>query len=73
MLNCSSMRAAVILSAALLMLGVLLGLVAVTTPFVVPASQLSLLLVLAGAAVLAATFLAALLPGVARRLDKCQH
>jgi hypothetical protein len=73
MLNCSSMRAAVILSAALLMLGVLLGLVAVTTPFVVPASQLSLLLVLAGAAVLAATFLAALLPGVARRLDECQH
>ena len=34
MLNCSSMRAAVILSAALLMLGVLLGLVAVTTPLV---------------------------------------
>ena len=30
MLNCSSMRAAVILSASLLMLGVLLGIVAVT-------------------------------------------
>jgi len=73
MLNCSSMRAAVIFSAALLMLGVFVGIVAMTTPFIVPATQLSLLLVLAGAAVLIVTFLAALLPGVARRLDECQH
>jgi hypothetical protein len=73
MLNCSSMRAAVILSASLLMLGVLLGIVAVSTPWIVPASQLSLLLVLAGAGVLTVTFLASLLPGVARRLDECQH
>jgi hypothetical protein len=67
------MRAAVILSASLLMLGVLLGIVAVSTPWIVPASQLSLLLVLAGAGVLTVTFLASLLPGVARRLDECQH
>jgi hypothetical protein len=73
MLSCSSMRVAVILSATLLILGVLLGLVALTTPLVVPASQFSLLLVLAGAVVLTATFLAALLPGVSRRLDECQH
>jgi hypothetical protein len=73
MLNCSSMRAAVILSAALLTLGVLLGIVGMTTPFTVAVTQFSLLLVLAGAAVLIVTFLVALLPGVARRLDECRH
>jgi predicted branched-subunit amino acid permease len=73
MLNCSSMRAAVILSAALLTLGVLLGVIGMTTPFTLPVTQLSLLLVLAGAAVFVVTFLVALLPGVARRLDECQH
>jgi hypothetical protein len=73
MLNCSSMRAAVILSAALLTLGVLLGIVGMTTPFTVAVTQLSLLLVLGGAAVLILTFLVALMPGVARRLDECRH
>jgi len=73
MLNCSSMRAAVILSAALLTLGVLLGIVGMTTPFTVAVTQLSLLLVLGGAAVLILTFLVALMPGVARGLDECRH
>jgi len=73
MLNCSSMRAAVILSVALLTLGVLLGIVGMTTPFTVAVTQLSLLLVLGGAAVLILTFLVALMPGVARRLDECRH
>jgi predicted branched-subunit amino acid permease len=73
MLNCSSMRAAVILSAALLTVGVLLGIVGMTTPFTVAVIQLSLLLVLGGAAVLILTFLVALMPGVARRLDECRH
>jgi predicted branched-subunit amino acid permease len=73
MLNCSSMRAAVILSVALLTLGVLLGIVGKTTPFTVAVTQLSLLLVLGGAAVLILTFLVALMPGVARRLDECRH
>ncbi len=73
MLNCSSMRVAVILSAGLLGLGVLLGLIAATTPFAVPTSQLSLLLVLSGALVLAAVFVDALLPNAAQRLDGCRH
>lgn len=73
MLTCSSMRAAVILSAILLTAGLLLGVVAVATPLAVPTSQFALLLVLSGAAVLAATFLAALIPGVSRRLDECRH
>jgi hypothetical protein len=67
------MRVAVILSASLLGAGLVLGLVAVTTPFVVPWSQLSLLSVLAGAAVLGVVFLDALLPNAARRLDGCRH
>ncbi|MCF7985669.1 MAG: hypothetical protein K9L70_14805 [Thiohalocapsa sp.] len=67
------MRAAVILSAVLMTVGILLGVAAVATPIAVPTSYLSLLLVLSGAAVLAATFLAALVPGVARRLDECRH
>jgi len=73
MLDCNTMRASVILSGGLLTLGVVLGIVAMTTPFTVPISQLSLLLVLFGAIVLAGTFLAALLPGAARRLDGCRH
>ena len=73
MFNCNSLRAAVLLSATLLGLGVLLGLVAMTTSFSIPTTQLALLLVLSGAAVLSATFLTALLPGVARKLDECQH
>jgi hypothetical protein len=39
----------------------------------VPTSQLSLLLVLAGAAVLAVVFVDALLPNASQRLDGCRH
>lgn len=73
MFNCHSMRTAVALSATLLASGVLLGLIAMLTPLVVPAAQLALILVLSGASVFAATFVAALLPGVANHLDECQH
>ena len=73
MLTCRSMRAGVLLSASLLGAGVLLGLIAVMTQLGAAAAQLALLLVLGGATVLATTFLVALIPGVARRLDECQH
>jgi len=73
MFTCRSMRAAVILSALLLVGGVGLGLIAMSTPLVIPTTQLSLLLVLAGALVLSTTFFASLLPAVARRLDECRH
>jgi hypothetical protein len=47
MLNCRSMRAAVTLSAVLLTLGIVFGIIAITTALTLPLSQLSLLLVLA--------------------------
>lgn len=73
MLTCSSMRVAVILSAILLGTGVVLGVVAMSTPFAIPTSQLALLLVLAGALVLAVVFVDALLPNAGQRLDGCRH
>ena len=73
MLNCSSMRAAVFLSALLLGSGIVLGAIAVITGHAVPASHLSLFSVLGGAGVLSLVFLDALLPGAARRLDGCRH
>ena len=73
MFTCSSMRVALILSALLLGLGVLLGVVAVITPFAVPTSQIALLLVLTGAALFALVFMDALLPNAGHRLDGCRH
>lgn len=73
MLTCRSLRAAVILSAALLFSGVLLGLIVLAQLLPAPVAQLSLLLVLGGAAVLGVTFLVSLIPGVAHRLEGCQH
>lgn len=73
MLSCSTMRVAVILSAILLGFGIALGVVAISTPFAVPTSQLSLLLVLTGAVVLAVVFVDALLPNASHRLDSCRH
>ena len=73
MLTCSSMRVAVILSAILLGFGIVLGVVAISTPFAVPTSQLSLLLVLTGAVVLVVVFVDALLPNARQRLDGCRH
>jgi hypothetical protein len=73
MFSCSSMRAAVLLSALLLGLGVLFGVVAMSTALLAPTSQLALALVLAGATVLAVVFVDALLPGADQRLDGCRH
>ena len=73
MLTCKRLRSAVLVSALLLVLGLILVAIAETTPWVIPTTHLALLSVLSGAAVLAATFLASLLPGTARRLAECQH
>ncbi|MBK1649665.1 hypothetical protein [Rhabdochromatium marinum] len=73
MINCNSMRAAILLSGGLLLAGLFLGGIAITTPLHVPTSYVSLILVLTSGAMLAATFVVAILPGVAQRLDECQH
>jgi|GEM_PF-1704764 len=73
LINCRTMRAAVILSALLLAAGVLLGILAMTTPLSIPTSQLALMLVLSAALLLAVTFLVALIPGVSRHMDECRH
>ncbi len=73
MLTCKRMRTAVILSALLLVAGLLLETIAQTTLLAIPTSHLALFLVLAAALVLAVTFLASLLPGTAERLRGCQH
>ncbi|MBK1630747.1 hypothetical protein CKO31_08315 [Thiohalocapsa halophila] len=73
MLNCRSMRVVVIVSGLLLAAGLLLGLVAVAAPLTMAYTQMALMLVLAGAAVLSVAFVDALLPGADQRLDGCQH
>jgi hypothetical protein len=73
MLNCQRLRTAIILSALLLALGLVLELISEVTPWSVPTSHLALFSVLAAALVLTGTFLASLLPGTARRLSECQH
>ncbi len=73
MISCTSMRAAVVLSAALFLSGTLLLLVAEVTSTGVPTAHTALLLVLAGAAVLAVALLVALFPGNADRLSNCRH
>jgi len=73
MLTCKRMRSAVILSGILFALGVFMAALARATPFVVPAVQIALLLVLCAGSVLAGTFLASLFPGTAKRLKECSH
>ena len=73
MLTCKRMRIAVILSALLLVLGLLLAVLVWAMPFVVSAAQIALLLVLSAGSVLAGTFLASLFPGAAKRLQECSH
>jgi len=73
MLTCKRLRTAVLLSALLLILGLVLEAIAGATPWIVSTTYLALFLVLAGVVVLAATFLASLLPGTAKRLSECQH
>jgi ABC-type Na+ efflux pump permease subunit len=73
MLTCKRLRSAVIVSALLLVAGLVLETVAQVTGFAVPTSHLALFAVLGAAGVLGITFLASLLPVNARRLRECQH
>jgi len=73
MSTCNRMRSAVVLSAFLLVFGLLLAVLAQGVPFVVTLSQIALFLVLTAAVVLAVTFLASLFPGAAERLKECRH
>jgi hypothetical protein len=73
MLTCKRLRNAVLLSAVLLVAGLLLEVIAQATRFAVPTSHLALLAVLSAVLVLGLTFLASLLPGTAERLRECRH
>ena len=73
MIDCNSMRAAVLLSGALMLAGLLLGGIAMNSPLIMPVSYAALILVLSAGAVLGAIFVIAMLPGVSRRLEECQH
>ncbi len=73
MINCNSMRAAIIFSGALLIAGLVLGGLAMSTPWLIQVSYASLILVLAASLVLGTIFLVAMIPGVSRRLEECQH
>lgn len=73
MLNCKRLRSAVILSALLLVAGLILETLAQVTGFAVPTTHLALFSVLAAAGVLGFVFLASLLPVNARRHRECQY
>lgn len=73
MFDCRRLRASVLLSAGLLIGGVLLGLIALTGVLTVVLGQLALFMVLGAALLLGGVFLLALTPGVARRLQECGH
>jgi hypothetical protein len=67
------MRTAVLLSAILLVAGVVLEILAQVSAFPLVASYSALFAVLSAVLVLLATTLANLLPGTAQRLSECQH
>lgn len=79
MLTCKRLRTAVLLSAILLVAGLVLETLAQTVTFTAPTDNLALLSafsafsVFSALGVLAVTFLASLLPGNAARLNECQH
>lgn len=73
MIDCNSMRVAVMLSAALLAAGLALGVIAIGTHLLAFASYASLMLVLGSVLVLGTIFVVAMIPGFARRLEGCQH
>jgi hypothetical protein len=67
------MRSAVLVAATLLVSGVLLEILAQTTPYAVPATHFALLAVLASVGVMLVAFLLGLLPARLTHLDECQH
>jgi len=73
LISCHLIRISVLVSALLSASGGAALLFAETTGLVVPTAHLAFFLLLAGAALLAATFVLAILPGQARRLSQCLH
>lgn len=73
MITCKGMRTAVLVSALLMGLGLLLQAIAEATPFAVPTSHLALFSMLASVFVLITTAAVSLAPGTAKRLADCQH
>ncbi len=73
MIDCNTMRQTVLVAGGLLSGGTGLGFLAMNVPALALLGPLALLLVLASGLVLAGMFCAALWPGVARRLEECQH
>ncbi len=72
MLTCQRLRAAVFLSASLLIVGLVLEFAGRSIAFPAPVMALALFSGLAALAILAVTFVTALLPGNARRLAECR-
>ena len=72
MLTCQRLRAAVLLSAFLLIVGLVLEFTGRSLAFPAPVMALALFSGLAALALLAMTFVTALLPGSARRLAECR-
>lgn len=73
MSTCKLMRSAVLASAALLATGVLMEILAQTTPFSLAANVIAIVAVLASPAVMLVAFIAGLLPARLTRLAECQH
>jgi hypothetical protein len=71
--TCKRMRTAVILSALLLLLGIVLEKLVEASILAGTMSQLALLLMLAGAALLVVTFLVSVLPGSGKSFRECLH
>jgi hypothetical protein len=71
--TCERMRTAVILSALLLLLGIVLEKLVEASLLAGTMGQLALLLMLAGAVLLALTFLVSVLPGSGKSLRECLH
>lgn len=73
MISCTTMRAAVVLSATLFISGTLMLIFAETTGLMIPTAHTALLLVLGGASILVLAFIIAVFPGNAERLTNCLH
>jgi phosphate/sulfate permease len=73
MISCATLRSTVVLSAGLLLSGVLLLLIAESTGLPVPTAHLALLAVLGGAVTLALSFTLAVVPWSRHYFDNCEH
>jgi hypothetical protein len=71
--TCKLMRSAVLVSAALLVMGVAMEVLAQTTSFAITANVVAIVAVLASPAVMLVAFVVGLLPARLTHLDECQH